>query len=249
MLPLPRPIRHAFAFLTILPLGRPAEWRDGDGPRVVLGFPVVGLALGAILWLAAPWLADHLRPEAAAVALAALIVGLTGALHLDGLCDVADAALVAKDSAERRRIVRDPHLGVFALAVGGFYLLALAAVCRPPLDPRALFVAPLFARTLVVPVLAIAPLDSGSRFAAALRPTTAVAAAAFVLGLTLVAGLLHALGPVGPQMMLAPLAGGLAVVAVAGVWLIRRLGGFSGDIAGALIALGELAVLGLWPPP
>lgn len=246
MLSLLRPIRQAFSFLTILPLCRPAEWRDGDGARVVLGFPLVGLTLGAILWVAAPWLANHLRPEAAAVALAALIVGLSGALHLDGLCDVADAALAAKTLEDRRRIARDPHLGVYGLAVGGFYLLALSAVCRPPLDPRALAFAPLIARTLVLPWLALPPLAEGSRFAAALRPTPSSLLAALALAFVLGLGLAWALAPWTARTLGVPLAAAALVSLTVGVIAVRRLGGISGDIAGAQIALVELAVLGVW---
>ncbi len=246
-MPLPRPVRQAFAFLTVLPAGIAPAWQDGDGPRLVLGFPIVGLALGGILWATAPWLADNLRPEAAAVSLAALIVGLTGALHLDGLCDVADGAFAERDPAERRRIARDPHLGVYGLGAGVFYLLALVAVCRPPVDLRALALAPLVARTLVLPWLALAPLSTGSHFAAALRPTHATLISALAIGLGAAGGVVWALGPLPAATLAVPLGMAIVVTTMAGIWLIRQLGGLSGDIAGALIALAELSVLGFWP--
>jgi adenosylcobinamide-GDP ribazoletransferase len=246
-MPLPRPVRHAFAFLTVLPAGIAPAWRDDDGPRLVLGFPVVGLALGGIFWAAAPWLAVWLRPEAAAVALAALIVGLTGALHLDGLCDVADGAFAERSPAERRRIARDPHLGVYGMASGVFYLLALVAVCMPPVDVRALALAPVVARTLVLPWLALAPLSEGSHFAAALRPTRRTLVIALVIGVAAVAGVVWAFGPLPPTTLALPLGMAIVVTTAAGLWLIHQLGGLSGDIAGALIALGELTVLGFWP--
>lgn len=246
-MPLLRQVRLALAFLTILPVGPAPVWRADDGPRIVLGFPFVGLLLGGLLWISAPWLTMHLRPEAAGVAMAMLIVALTGAMHLDGLCDVADAAFAEKPPAERRRIARDPHLGAYGFAVGAFYLLGLVAACRPPLDPMAFAVAPVLARTLIIPWLSFGQLGEGSRFAAALRPSAAVALTATAMGLAAVVGLFVTLGGHEPVLPLWPLVGAVAVVVLVGAWLVQRLGGFSGDIAGALIALGEWAVIGLWP--
>ena len=54
----------------------------------------------------------------------------TGFLHLDGFMDSCDAILSRRDLEERRRILKDPHTGSFAvislviltiLSLGAFY--------------------------------------------------------------------------------------------------------------------------------
>jgi adenosylcobinamide-GDP ribazoletransferase len=80
-------------------------------------FPLVGVLLGGLVLLVAwlvgvklGWLAG------AAVSGVAVLVGLTRALHLDGLSDVADAYFGAYDREKRLQIMKDPHIGAFGAA-------------------------------------------------------------------------------------------------------------------------------------
>ncbi len=59
------------------------------------------------------------------VATVALMVGVTGAIHLDGFADTCDALFSRRDRQEQLRIMRDPHIGVYAV-IGAVLLLLLA---------------------------------------------------------------------------------------------------------------------------
>src|SRR5438105_2237876 len=99
----------ALAFLTVLPV----RFRVPPSPESVARsrwwYPVVGLLLGTMLGGLAAVLAAWLQSAALAAFLVLLAwVGLTGALHLDGFCDLCDGAFVGRKPEERLRIMKDP---------------------------------------------------------------------------------------------------------------------------------------------
>ena len=108
----------ALAFLTRIPVGR---WLDLDGDdvgRARLAFPLVGAAVGAAVGAIAAALAGPFSPPlAAAIALVAGAV-LTGALHLDGLADTADA-LGAHSRERALEIMRDHSIGTYGAGHAG----------------------------------------------------------------------------------------------------------------------------------
>lgn len=110
-----RDLRLALALLTVLPLA-PKGVGEEDFKRSVAFFPLAGYLLGLPLALLALL---PLPPGLSAALGVALLLGLTGFLHLDGLLDLADALLGARPREERLRILKDPHLGAFAFGVGG----------------------------------------------------------------------------------------------------------------------------------
>jgi adenosylcobinamide-GDP ribazoletransferase len=227
----------AATFLTVVPLRltRPA----GDLGAAAPWFPVVGALVGALaggLLVAAEPLAG--AQVAATLAVVAL-VGVTGALHADGLADCADG-LGARGGGHARRlaVMRDPAIGVFGalalLAWGGLLVAALARLGGTD--------------ALIALVVAAA----AGRWAALLHAATTAPARPDGLGagfaVTPAAVALAAPVPVALAVVLEPplqgLAALLAAVAVAGLasaWARRMLGGRTGDTLGATVALGELA--------
>lgn len=177
-----RALRVALAFLTTLPLP-PLAWREDDLRRGVRAYPLAGLVLGALLYLTG-WLLRGLPEPLSGALLVGAWLLFTGALHFDGFCDLADAALASRPPAERQQIARDPHLGAFALAAGGVLLLVKAAAAgAAPLT--ALLFAPLVSRTTVVLPMALAPLGAGSRLGRLARPNPRDVPLPLLLGLGL----------------------------------------------------------------
>jgi adenosylcobinamide-GDP ribazoletransferase len=239
------PLLLAGRFLTRLPLPDPGVVSARAQARAVLFYPIIGLLLGAILALLL-WLLSVSGAPGPAVA--ALVLGVwvwgTGALHLDGLADCADAWVGGLGSRERTlSILKDPHAGAMAIVslivvlLGKWAaLLAVAAAPRPA--TLSLLCVPALARAQIL-LLALTtrparPTGMGAALEHALprRPAWAMVSGTW-LGIALV------LGGAGVAAV-------LVALAVFWAWrraMLHRLGGFTGDTAGALVELCETAAL------
>ncbi|MXV89143.1 MAG: adenosylcobinamide-GDP ribazoletransferase [Acidimicrobiia bacterium] len=222
----------ALTFLTVLGRSAPPD------RRTFRWFPVVGAGLGAAVGGVHLGVHRLWPPLVAGVVVVAADLILTGALHLDGLADSADGLLVHADRPRRLALMAEPGIGVFALAAGGIVLLARWALLTDP-DIELLSLVALWAvsRTLAASVPAFVryarrgglaePFLSGSRhwLLAWLAPAGA--------------GLFLLEGARGPIALGVAVATGALIAAVAH----RRLGGFTGDVLGAVIMLSETAAL------
>ncbi|WP_456414661.1 adenosylcobinamide-GDP ribazoletransferase [Oceanithermus profundus] len=224
-----RPFWFALGFLTTLPVPRAEGATAGELRRSVAWYPLVGWVVGAVL-VATAALAQAWSPGLAAALVLAAWLAVTGMLHFDGLLDSADALLAPRAPAERLRILADVHHGSFALGVGAvFLILKWQAIAAGP-DLWALALAPVAARTWILPLLGLFP---------SVRPGGLGASAR---GGSWGWGLLFA----APLVLLAP-----GPAAAAGAWALgfafwssRRLGGgLTGDVYGAAVETTELVFL------
>ena len=107
----------ALQFLTSLPVRLDRMPEPQAVGRSLLYYPLVGLLLGAMLWLVGAVFENASVPLLAALLLT-VWVALTGALHLDGLADSADAWLGGFGDRERTlTIMKDPRSGPTAVVV------------------------------------------------------------------------------------------------------------------------------------
>lgn len=115
-----RDLNSAFALLTTLPT--PNFYPDEAG-RAYAYFPLVGLVIGSLLWLAQVCLGYFFPVEVSAFLMLGLWVLLTGGLHLDGFGDTCDGVFAAVEPARRLDIMKDPRTGSWAVI--GLILLLL----------------------------------------------------------------------------------------------------------------------------
>ena len=105
------------------------EWKPESMRYMMCFFPVIGLIIGLILAL---WWAicDALGASAVlrGAGLALLPVAVTGGIHLDGFCDVVDAQSSHASPERKREILKDPHVGAFAVIGVACYLIAYTAL-------------------------------------------------------------------------------------------------------------------------
>jgi adenosylcobinamide-GDP ribazoletransferase len=107
-----RGLISAIQFITSIPLGRTAIFE----PRAMVPFfPVVGLILGLIVAVF-DFVALYYWPVyVVAILDVVLLVGLTGALHIDGLGDTADGLYGRRPREQALRIMKDSRIGAMGL--------------------------------------------------------------------------------------------------------------------------------------
>lgn len=244
--------RHAIGFLTRVPVPFAAD----EAPKLTAAapwFPVVGAAVGAagggVLALAGLLAGAGPSGVAAALALAALLL-LTGALHEDGLADVADGLGVHGDRERRLVVMRDPRNGTFGvLALLVWFLVgwsALRGLGTGGEGVAALIAAGALSRWAILVHVAVGrpARPDGAIHALRVGPSVLLVGSAVAIGIAIVC-----LG-VAPGTVATGVAAGLTSAGVAGAVALlgavaarRALGGLTGDTCGATAAVAFAAVL------
>ncbi len=231
----------AFQFLTIIPLPFALKWQEGDMGRSMRWFPLVGLAIGALLAGVDYGLSFIFPSTIVSLLLVTTLAIVTGALHLDGLADLCDG-FGARGGRERfLSVMKDSGTGaVGVVGVTLALMLKYHAIANLPADARAGAIiffpaAARYAQVLMttgamqvrVDGLAAAFISVSGRWELLLAGLTTVAASWFLLG-----------------------AKGLFCCIIISlftwfsrIYFHRRLGGVTGDIIGANSEIAEIISL------
>ncbi len=242
----------AFTLLTRIPLpfSRRVDMSQENLAGSAAFYPLVGLFFGAILAVAVA-LGRIGQPGAEPMALILMAIPylLNRFLHFDGLCDVLDAFLADKPPAERLRILKDSHLGSFALG-GAFlllllrYILLLRLQAFPLLLP-AMVLMPVVSRFAIVALACFSkyPRSAGLGLSLVGRISAATLASAALLFFSCLAAVLGIHEEIGFRPVLFSLA-------ACALWIFffrricqRKIGGVTGDCLGALAETVELCFL------
>lgn len=237
-----RGLRCALAFLTRIPVGD-AAFDGRDVGRAVTWFPLVGLLVGAVVWLVLVTFAASTSPLVAATLATIVMAWLTGAFHLDALADMVDGFGGGRDREHVLAIMRDHVIGAY-----GGTALALALVLRVVVLATLATAQGGACWVLAAPALAkwsTAALGTWTPYArregglgAAITdhvgPTQLLGSSLLTLGL--------ALALLGGHVV-AALATLVVVTVGMGRLCMRRIGGVTGDTLGATAEVGELALL------
>lgn len=231
-------LRHdlaiALIFLTRLPVRTSAPWKKDDLAGSVVMFPLVGMVVGTIgATIYASSNALGLPPFLAASITLALLIVVTGALHEDGLADIADGFGGGETKEDKLRIMRDSRLGSYgtlALALGLVLRIgALAALADPWIVGSALIATSTLSRATMPPAMTFMPQARDNGLAAkAGRPHPGRSTAAILLALA-IACICLSLGQVVAVLMATALCSGLLLCIAQ-----RQIGGITGDVMGAL---------------
>lgn len=236
-----KPLLVAIGFLTRLPVPSTVFGDDRARARSLAWYPAVGAILG--LLLAGLALLLHEAPPLLRAAL--LLTGWvasTGALHLDGLADTADAWVGGLGDRERTlAIMKDPRSGPMAIAaVVLVLLLKFAALASLPLAGwGGLLLAPLLGRAALTLAFLTTPYARAQGLGSGLRDAPRAASGVAVL---LAVAMTFAFGGPGVFALLA----GVVVFLLWRRACMLRLRGFTGDTAGALAECVEAAALSAW---
>ena len=232
------PLVIAVQFLTRLPVSPGGQVSDEQVGLSVLLYPLVGLGIGAILFVVAIFCASASVFVAAALVVTGWVL-LTGALHLDGLADCADAWIGALNSPVRSlEIMKDPCVGPVAVSILVLQLLlkysAVVALLQSHM-PGVLLWAPAVGRTIVIAAILWIPYIRPDGLGAVLVKTTPRMPARCLVFVVCLLVLL--------QLGVTTLLACVLVFITLRALLMDRLGGATGDAYGALIECIETTVL------
>lgn len=238
---------HAFAMCQSMFCAIPFPsniWDEKARDKMLLFLPVVGLEIGAI-WAGLAWLCNILN-------LPILIKGLilsvypylvTGFIHLDGYMDVTDAVKSYRSLERRREILKDSHVGAFAVI--GIVLLLLAqfafmASAKENTDFRILVFVPAVSRCCsALAVTALKPMNT-SQYAGQKKPKSHIVMLMTMTAVFVAAGFLLC-GHYGFVLV-----GCLVGYGVALRKAYRSLEGMNGDISGYSLSIAELCAAAVY---
>lgn len=248
----PQPLAEftaAVIFLTRLPLSWKGEWPADLNSRALPWFPIVGCLIGAAGGLAYWGLGLlGLAPLLAAIVTVAGLTWLTGALHEDGLADMADGFGGGRDREAKLAIMKDSRVGTYGSLALILVVLARVGVLTTLADPHnvalALIGAHAFSRGLL-PLVKLALPDARTHGTAADhgRPDRARALVALLIGFTLAATALNKLHLHSGATSLSIMAVSAAAAWAVGNLARRQIGGVTGDVLGGAQQMTEIAFL------
>ena len=238
---------HAFAMCQSMFCAIPFPgnvWDEEARDKMLLFLPVVGLEIGMI-WAGAAWLCNMLN-------LPVLVKGLllsvypyliTGFIHLDGYMDVTDAVRSYRSLERRREILKDSHVGAFAVI--GIVLLLLAqftflASADADANFRILIFVPAVSRCgSALAVMLLKPMSS-SQYAGQQKKAIHIGVLIALLCVLLAEGFALC-GKYGFVLLGCVLGYGAALRKA-----YKSLEGMNGDISGYALSIGELCAVGVY---
>jgi adenosylcobinamide-GDP ribazoletransferase len=238
---------HALMMCQSMFCAIPCPWKVWDEQargKMLLFLPLVGLEIG-LIWVI-------LAQICCLLALPALVTGLilaaypylvTGFLHLDGFMDVTDAVKSWRDLERRREILKDSHVGSFAvinivlLVVAQFALFSSA---KETANSLILLFVPAVSRCCsTLAVTGLKPMST-SQYANREKQTSHLIVTALLLCAFVAAGFLLC-GKYGFALL-----GCLAGYSLALCRGYHSLEGMNGDISGYALTLGELCAVAVY---
>lgn len=229
-------LRLAFGTLTVIPVRLPSVDRRTAGRAMALA-PLVGLVLALVVLVEIVLLEDLTPPLLTAVLIVGTLALLTRGMHLDGLADTADGLGSGRPAHGALEVMRKGDVGPFGVVTLVLVLLAqvvsvavLLTTWHGPVDVAAALVVSRLALPLacLAGIPAARPEGLGAMVAGSVsRPVAGLAVLA-----SLVAGAAVAVAS-GPSVWFALL--GLLGGLVVGWRAVRRFGGVTGDVLGAVV--------------
>ena len=227
------------------------RWDDRLRNLMLLCLPFTGLIIGGLWALAAVLLTKARCPLLLRAGLICFLPHvLSGFMHLDGFMDCADAILSRRDAETKLKILKDSHVGSFAVI--SVVILALldfsaAASLFPPENASGLEYT-VFLRKALALIFIPAASRSCSVFSLFFfRPLSHSSYSSMSKKGKIAAAVIMAAFSLAPVFIIGP--SGFSCIAVSAVSMlfvyfgIRNLGGMSGDISGLAITAGELSGL------
>ena len=237
----------AFSMYSKIPM--PHLELDEKDMKYVMGFfPLIGLITGAYVygWIYAGEIL-YVPDISRTLVLIILPVIITGGIHVDGYMDTCDALNSYGDREKKLAILKDSHIGAFAvirlLMYSAVYYAAAYIIVQKPDNMRLLLLALTFYLSRIISGLAAVNFR-GARNNGMLHTFTSATAGKCVNVMLVVQLIICVI-----IMCLCSVTGTVVVIAVSFIVLLyyrymayKQFGGVTGDLAGYLLCVSELCM-------
>ncbi|RKR06262.1 cobalamin-5'-phosphate synthase [Kushneria sinocarnis] len=234
----------ALAFMTRLPVPAATPFDQESLSACQRWFPLTGVLVGGIAALGYLLGMQFWQPPVAVVVAMALTTLLTGALHEDGLADTLDGFGGGWSIEQRLSIMKDSRVGSYGVLGLGLVLLArFTLLSSTDYTVILLIVSHCLSRALAGGLMGCLPYrrqdaQDSSRIESLTGYQSNADRTVMLATVLIVAGLLLPLTLVMVLLLTLVLLGWLMRL-----WLMKRLGGYTGDTLGAAQQFGELLIL------
>lgn len=227
-------------FLTRIHLRNQTEWTAEAFGGSVKYFPLIGMIIGALLVAIYEIASSYVTPFMMAVILVMAEFLITGGLHADGFMDTCDGIFSGRERERKLEIMKDSRVG--SNGVVGFVFLVLFKIAvlenlAPHMIPMALFFMPTISRFGMVMSITLFPYarkeGMGKAFAQFAESYALKVATVFVLLPVFYWTYFYALC----------LAIGIITVLWSNRYIVKQIGGVTGDTYGAVTEFSELVLL------
>ncbi len=235
----------AFSTYSRIPMPR-FKWKKEDMAYSLAFFPWIGAVIGLLLYF---WLGFAKRLElgvpATVLVGAAIPLIITGGFHLDGFMDTMDAVRSFREKEVKLSIMKDPHVGAFAIiSLLLYYILYIAFLSELKTDRQVMIVAVGFVLSRTLSGLSLVFFKPARAEGMLYEEATNTRKddVKYWLFLTL---LICAVAMIGFNIL-----AGLAAFIAALLWTLiykrfclREFGGITGDTSGYFVTMTEMVVL------
>jgi len=238
----------ALQFLTVFTVKKDHEVDENDLARSMVYFPFVGFVIGIVLVYADKVLLRLFPDSISNIFLILLSVLITRALHVDGLADSVDGIMGGRDPESRLAIMRDSRIGT-AGVVSIFFVLLIKYACLNNLfdehKTAALLTAPAFSRWAQMLMMFEANYGRedgmGKAFVGHVRLGGLITASVITVGLS---GFVIYQYDTRTIVLAVGIPCLVALFTVLWRWfVIRKVGGVTGDSVGAVSEMSEALTL------
>ena len=231
----------AFSMFSVIPMPI-VEWKQENMKYMLCSLPLVGAVIGASLFL---WYliagALGFSQLLTAAGFTLIPVAISGGIHLDGFCDTVDAVSSHAAPERKREILKDSHAGAFAIIWLSFYMIMYFALMGEAENIKLLVIVPLLSRAAGAFAGTAFPSSGKEGLLKSFRDGASKKAAVILI--------LWCIALLAAMAFISPLCAALSAAAVMICALsvrkmaLKEFGGMSGDIAGFMISVTELALL------
>lgn len=236
----------AFSMYSIVPMPN-LEWNKDTMKYAMCFFPFVGAVIGGCVY-GMTLLCSYfgISPLLFAAVLTLIPVIVSGAIHIDGLIDTGDAVYSRLPKERKLEILKDPHVGAFGVILCVCYFILNLGLAGQ-----------FYTDTSLLPILCLGYILSRSMSALSIvsLKTAKDSGLAHIFSdnadkkTVKITNIVYIIATLCGMIYINPLAGGIIAV-LSLLWLLlfkrfcyKSFGGLTGDLAGYMLCITEIAVL------